>query len=614
MSKLKVNEDLFIGNQELNRFVKFLSDDGYKLLFGSNIEKYGFIDRVNQDTNFDSLQLMQGSSSDKLTLKAGLAIDSNLDFIYNESITVDALTIPTDNLFRDVTIKYNTSNIEKGLIDVASDGTITGVGTLFSEVLRGQPNFPSKIRFPNSAINTGEYLLVSISNDTEALLTGALSVETDLEYVVIGTFTPDVITPIGSKDIFVYDSFTLTLGGAAVDGVEFLLGKVKSDGVSLEIQDVRTEKLQTVSGYSLTNITTTVNTSIGVESIKYNTLNSDGASNIIKIGWGFRSETAQWSYDLNSNEIIISAGLGGVHKTTSTVVDSEFDGWRVYFNDDYYLNVLTSTSAAGTVRLQVRSIDITRIDISDGISIVPNADSIEISNTSSHNPNIESTYVFPIQNGVATYQQKVGTVSVYYRNILGKLKTELSLINDGSYYGEDNFDDDGVQTSFVDTAYTSGIIILLLSPNNLLDKITGVGNTGFALLNGDNTFNEVNTFKGRVEDSLEQVFLSTIDYGNFPECIDVGTGVLSYYEATLQALILDNTANSFQLQSAVNGNTAERIIFKDKMLQVDDVTNTNPIIVTTATPHNLVDSERVSIFDVLGTGSPMAAKIGRAHV
>ena len=76
MSKLKISENLFLEVAELNRLVKFLSDDGYKRVLKSIINQYGVV-RNTGNTFFKVTQ----KSTGVVTINAGLAFDSNLDAI-----------------------------------------------------------------------------------------------------------------------------------------------------------------------------------------------------------------------------------------------------------------------------------------------------------------------------------------------------------------------------------------------------------------------------------------------------------------------------------------------------------------------------------------------------
>src|ERR1035437_2995545 len=248
MSKLKISEDVFLGKQELNRFRRFLSEDGYQKAIQQIAGSYGVVNSV-LDVNFDSLRIIQGSTPTDFTLKAGLAIDKNSNFITNETDLVDIISIPTDNVFRYITAHYVVSNVEKGTLSIAIDGTLTGTGTLFTEVLRGQPNFPVKIKFPNSGSNLGEYEVLKVNSDGSAQIIGAsFTVETLQTYIVVGTFTAGKSIPSGDKDIYEYDYFRLAFlaGLTATTNTEFYLAKVKSDGSTTVIADLRSTNIFTI--------------------------------------------------------------------------------------------------------------------------------------------------------------------------------------------------------------------------------------------------------------------------------------------------------------------------------------------------------------------------------
>ena len=76
MSKLKISENLFLEVAELNRLVKFISDDGYKKVLKSIIKNYGIVENEN-NTYFK----LSAVSTGVIKVNAGIAFNSNLDAI-----------------------------------------------------------------------------------------------------------------------------------------------------------------------------------------------------------------------------------------------------------------------------------------------------------------------------------------------------------------------------------------------------------------------------------------------------------------------------------------------------------------------------------------------------
>lgn len=205
MSKLKISPNLFLEVAELNRLVKFLKDDGYEQIFKSMLKSYGI---VNDENNSFFKVSLKDSNSNVITINPGIAFDSKLRAIrLNETLE---LSVENTESVRWIVLQYDYTNYEEGTINITSDGTIQGIGTSFLEVLRGQPNFPTKVKF-NSLLNKEEYEVVSVSNDTSAIISGSLVPENNVKYSVIGAFTPGFDASDYNKTIYEIDSYKISL-------------------------------------------------------------------------------------------------------------------------------------------------------------------------------------------------------------------------------------------------------------------------------------------------------------------------------------------------------------------------------------------------------------------
>jgi len=236
--------DLMLGSLEFKKFQDAMSTEGYKKVLKTLIRSTGVLmNGVDSSTVSDALKVIEGSPGGKITIKSGAGINSNFDIFEVLSDLVDHYTSPSDSVTRNIKIKRNTSNIEVGTVSISTNGTITGTSTLFEEVLRGLPDFPVKISFPNSVLNTGEYEVSSVASDVSALLNvagGVMSAESGVEYQIIGTHTPGISVPTGSKKPYVYDSYTITIDTAdVVDENEFIIATVHYTGAVLTIIDQR---------------------------------------------------------------------------------------------------------------------------------------------------------------------------------------------------------------------------------------------------------------------------------------------------------------------------------------------------------------------------------------
>jgi hypothetical protein len=253
MGKLNIINDLFLGLQELNRQQKFIKDDGYVRLFSSLINNFGIVN-VDSDTSFDNFKVEGGTNTG--TIKIGTdsyAVDKDVNIIYQQAI--DNFAVTDDSNWYWVRVSYQETNLEEGTINLATNGDITGVGTKFSEVLRDQSNYPVKVNFPDSSLNTGDYQVTSVLSDTSAILSGTtgFTAENDLSYRVVGSYTPG-INPSGSDRLpYIYDSCNLELvletvldtPPAKVSGEEFYVARVRNSSGTMTIQDKRSEFLST---------------------------------------------------------------------------------------------------------------------------------------------------------------------------------------------------------------------------------------------------------------------------------------------------------------------------------------------------------------------------------
>lgn len=228
MSKLKISENLFLGVNELQRLVKFLDDDGYKRILKSLIQSYGI---VLNDSNTNFKVTAKSGTSDTVVINSGIAFDSNLDAILMSSAT--EMVINNTGVKRWLILSRSVSNYEIGTVSVDVDGSLTGVGTEFMSVLRGQPNFPVKVKF-SSSINTGEYEVVSVLSDNTAIISGSFTAESSLQFSVIGTFTPGFQTLTENKEIYEYDSYSISIVDSAdipfVTTDQFILSSIEFDG------------------------------------------------------------------------------------------------------------------------------------------------------------------------------------------------------------------------------------------------------------------------------------------------------------------------------------------------------------------------------------------------
>jgi hypothetical protein len=238
MSRLKFSSNLFLEVNELQRFNKFLEEDGWKRAMKAISKNFGIVE--NASNSYFKVTARSGSNS-VIVINAGIAFDSNMDAI----VMTDDLELSVGNTGsnRWVILSRAVTNEEQGTVSINSDGSLSGIGTEFTKVLRGQPNFPVKVKF-NSTSNNGEYEVVSVTSDTSALLSGSFVNQSNIKYSVVGTFTPGFQPTEDNKMIYEYDSYNIEVVDSedrpAVSEDEFILAMISFDvSGSMNVSDER---------------------------------------------------------------------------------------------------------------------------------------------------------------------------------------------------------------------------------------------------------------------------------------------------------------------------------------------------------------------------------------
>ena len=238
MSRLKFSSNLFLEVNELQRFNKFLEEDGWKRAMKAISKNFGIVE--NASNSYFKVTARSGSNS-VIVINAGIAFDSNMDAI----VMTDDLELSVGNTGsnRWVILSRAVTNEEQGTVSINSDGSLLGIGTEFTKVLRGQPNFPVKVKF-NSTSNNGEYEVVSVTSDTLALLSGSFVNQSNIKYSVVGTFTPGFQPTEDNKMIYEYDSYNIEVVDSedrpAVSEDEFILAMISFDASgSMNVSDER---------------------------------------------------------------------------------------------------------------------------------------------------------------------------------------------------------------------------------------------------------------------------------------------------------------------------------------------------------------------------------------
>lgn len=209
MSKLKITENLFLEVAELKRFRDFITEDGWKMFAKSIVKSYGI---VENETNSNYKPSKVDDSNNTIQINSGLAFDTQLRAIVSQDAETFTVTNAGEGIKSWYILEYGTRNTEKGTVEITADGTLNGTGTEFTKVLRGQPNFPTKVRFStNIPQNQQDFEVVQVNSDSVAILSGTFYPERGLKYSVVGTFTPGYQPLEENKLIYEFDDHTITV-------------------------------------------------------------------------------------------------------------------------------------------------------------------------------------------------------------------------------------------------------------------------------------------------------------------------------------------------------------------------------------------------------------------
>lgn len=505
MSYIQFVPDLFLETQELNRFAKSLDQDGFRKALLENSVSFGLI-KNSVDPTFTNGKVERDVDNvlGQKTIKIGAinGIDSNGNFIMGEAIS--NLPIPADGNWYWAKVKHQISSQEEGKVSIDVNGNLVGVGTKFTEVLRGQPNFPSTIKFINSSNNILEYEVLEVTDDTHAILVypglnggdSTFISESNLYYQVVGTFTDGVAIANEDKFPFRYDSalVELVLETSAnvrptyVVGQEFYLARVSVQVGNLIIQDKRIEYWETKASQENVDISRIENPLIGIESIKWQNLFNGGDKNQVSLAWGMRS--TNWSVDSSQNIVtLFGSSMGGSFKTTDDFTNGDFNGYRLYSSNGKYRRIVNSLKQGSAINCYLDVLDVDDYSNDGGVTftgeqifVAPNADVVEIRFTpepTDEVDNVTEIHSFPINMPVAiidatAYKDPICFYNVQYRYKAFKEFTEWTPIASGSYYTEVSFTDNGNLVSASDRVIynynshpTNGFMQVSLSPNSL---------------------------------------------------------------------------------------------------------------------------------------------------
>lgn len=371
MSKLKISSNLFLEVNELNKLVEFIDNSNFKVILKTIIKKYGII------PNDDSYFKVTRNTENEVIVNSGIAVDSNINFIHLRENVKIPLKNTTNKQW--ITISHATTNDEIGVVNISNKGNLIGINTKFLSVLRGQPNFPTKVKF-TSENNNEEYEVVRVISDTEAIISGSFIEENNLKYQVVGTFTPGFQVNESDKCIYEYDSCFIGVIESeekpAVDENTFIIASVDYSSGIMNIED-KIENLFNAEYNELKSVKITNPLVSLIES----RLSADRILDL-HIEWGFK--IASYEVTKKSDETVFTIISGSNNYIqTAYIPDNIFKGWKllnkknmISVNIDYnesrelYISSYDSNLVTGT---------------NDEFVIIPNFNDIEISVRLSNN-------------------------------------------------------------------------------------------------------------------------------------------------------------------------------------------------------------------------------------
>lgn len=373
MSKLKISPNLFLEVNELNKLVQFLGEDGYKPLLKHLTKSFG----IAQNENNTYFKVSRKNEAQNIVIiNAGVAFDPNLNRIL--LLEDKELEIPNTGNNQWILISYAPTNNEEGTVNISAQGALSGVGTKFTSVLRGQPNFPTKVKF-DSSINTEEYEVVDVASDTVATLVGSFAAEQGLKYQVVGTFTPGFQPNDEDKTIYEYDSCRIDIVESEdrpelTEG-QYIIAKVSYVNDVISVSDERIRNLFNYEAKINEDINTDTLQSDPFVALRQTTVRSERMLDI----------QFEWGYTINRFELVTSADrntfniITGSSKYISSnkIPDGIFKGWLLV-NRKNMVSVIIDDNASNALYITKLNPLMITDEGDDEFVVVPNVKDIEV--------------------------------------------------------------------------------------------------------------------------------------------------------------------------------------------------------------------------------------------
>lgn len=403
---LNLSPNLFLEINELNRFKKSLRENGYQLALKYLSKSFGIA--TNSNNSFFKVS-QKGDSENVVIVNAGIAFDNNVNPII---LAEDKeITINTSQHKQWLVLEYASTHDEEGTVSISSTGVLSGYDTKFLDVLRGQVNYPTKVKF-TSTNNPYDYEVVDVTSDTVATLSGSFVAESNLKYQVIGCFTPGFQPTDEDKLIYTYDSCSISViesdSKPVLDENQFLIGSIDFNlSGAMEVNDERIynmfgEPYQDNNGNIITKDTDELASLLSTQVISVDN-QSITLEMILESGYNI----TKYEYVTTSSSNIINIINGNSNYLgTGDIENGRFAGWLL-LNRSNMKSAIITTNENKSLYLSNYNSELLDSDVID-LVIIPNFREIE--------------FEVQVSNNVA-----MPSVPFYFRKSLYNLYTRIHL-------------------------------------------------------------------------------------------------------------------------------------------------------------------------------------------
>lgn len=432
MSKLKFSPNLFLEVAELENFRRLMVDEGYKAVFRSMVKNFGIA--RNSDPN--AFEVTATGEANTISIAPGAAWNKDFDRIVSvEAVVAQAIQSDVKTW---VVLSRAVTNYEAGTVSVTTDGTLTGVGTEFTKVLRGGDNFPNAVKFIDSTQNILNYEVINVVSDTSAVIAAPAVAENNMRYGVVGAFTPGFVPTTANELIYEYDSFQIRMVQSETapelqEGHEFIIAQLNWESGEMSIVDMRN---------SCTFDAEPADEIIAASSNIVSVLNVERYGNMLRIavengytitGFEIRATALQFRI-LDGHNNVLGLVTGGV----GNIPSSAFAGWML-FNRTTGKGVRIIDNASTTLTLASWSGDLA-LGEGDDFVIVPAVADIEyqmVATGATTWQGVRTTARFPVTDVQANIFVPLNSgqtsLALRYRDIDGRSATAFKTFPQSGY-------------------------------------------------------------------------------------------------------------------------------------------------------------------------------------